>query len=108
MAGLHISYEGKEYDLDLEDMDTDEARAIERYGIPNLLELETGIASGNISALTALYWLMLRQNGEPGARIDHVKFKPLKLVKALMAAAPDEAEAPKAGARRSTKLGSNG
>ena len=74
---MNVKYEGQEFDLDLEDMDTDQARAMERFGVPNLKALEDGVAEGNLDALTVVYWLMLQQNGD-GTRIDRVKFKPIK------------------------------
>jgi hypothetical protein len=80
---LQVTYEGNEYILDLEDMDTDQARAMERLGVPNLKALENGIGEGDVDALTVAYWLMLVQNGEPGARIERVKFKPIKFLRAL-------------------------
>lgn len=93
---LHVEYEGKEYDLDLEDMDTDEARAMERFGVKSLQMLEEGIVSGEIDALIVAYWIMLRQNGEPGARLDRMRIKPLKFVKALLAAAAENKKAEEA------------
>ena len=87
MAALIINYEDHEYLLDLEDMDTDQARAMERFGVKNLKALDDGIAEGDISALTVAYWIMLVQNGEPGARLERVKIKPIKFVRALVAAA---------------------
>jgi hypothetical protein len=85
---LTVTYEGVARVLDIEDMDTDEARAMERFGVKNLKQLDEGISAGDIDALTVAFWLMLKQNGEPGVRIDHVKFKPVKFVKALLAAVP--------------------
>jgi hypothetical protein len=93
---LHVTYDGREYDLDLEDMDTDDARAMERFGVPNLKTLELGITEGSIDALTVAYWMMLKQNGEPGARLERVKFKPIKYIKALITATSDAAEKAKA------------
>lgn len=99
MAALQVEYEGTSYDLDLDDMDTDQAAAMERVGVPNLMALENGIGSGDVKALRVAYWLMLVQSGEPGARIDRVKFKPIKFLKALgvasEAALPAEEDAPK-------------
>lgn len=83
---LLVTYEDVEYVFDIEDMDTDEARAMERYGVKNLKALEEGISEGEVDALSVAFWLMRRQNGEPGARLDHVKFKPVKFIKSLMAA----------------------
>lgn len=89
---LDITYEGKSYVLDLEDMDTAEARAMERFGVKSLKDLETGISAGEVDALTVTYWLMLKQNGEPGVRLDRVEFKPIKFVKALIRATDAEAK----------------
>lgn len=86
MAVLDVTYEGKDYLLDLEDMDTDDARAMERVGVKNLKALEEGISQGDVNALTVAFWLMLKQNGEPGARIERVRFKPIKFIMALAVA----------------------
>lgn len=110
MAVLDLTYEGKSYLLDLEDMDTDEARAMERFGVPSLKALTEGVAEGNVDSLTVIYWLMLRQNGEPGARLERVKFKPIKFLQAFGAAKPvkaDGAEDPKAGGLRLNRSGSS-
>lgn len=87
---LFITYDKREYILDLDDMDTDEARAMERFGVPNLKAFEDGIGEGDTDSLTVAYWLMLKQNGEPGVRIDRVKFHPIKFLKALGKAAKEE------------------
>lgn len=92
MAALKINYEGNEYFLDLEDMDTNEARTIERSGVKNLKALEEGVGEGDVACLNALYWLMLVQNGEPGARIDRVSCKPIKFLRALGEASQEAAE----------------
>lgn len=90
MAAIEITYEDHEYLLDLEDMDTDQARVMERFGVPHLKALEDGMAMGDVKALTVYYWLMLVQNGESGARIERVKFKPVKFLKALADSQSDE------------------
>ena len=89
---LRVHYDGKDFDLDLEDMDMDQGRAMERFGVPNLRALEEGIESGDLDALTVAYWVMLQQNGEPGARLERVTFKPLKFIVALVEAALKEKE----------------
>lgn len=86
MAALLISYEDREYILDLDEMDTDQARAMERFGVKNLKSLEEGILEGDIGALQVAYWLMLVQNGEPGARLERVKFKPMRFAKGIAVA----------------------
>lgn len=96
MAALEISYEGKEYTLDLEDMDTDDARAMEGVGVKNLKALEDGIDEGDVSALRVAFWLMLKQSGEPGVRIERVKFKPIKFLMALAVASQNATEAAEA------------
>lgn len=83
MAVLKISYEDREYDLDLDEMDTDQARAMERFGVKNLKALEEGLLEGDIGPLQVAYWLMLTQNGEPGARLERMKFKPMKFAKGI-------------------------
>lgn len=99
MAAIPVTYEGKDFLLDIEDMDTDDARHMEKIGVRNLKELQDGISVGDTSALTVAYWLMLKQNGEPGARIERVKFKPIKFLLALTLAyqddSDDEGETPK-------------
>lgn len=84
---LEISYDGRDYLLDLDDLDQEQARAMERFGVPNLKALEEGISEGDLSALTVAYWVMLVQNGEPGARLERVRFKPIKFIKAIGVAA---------------------
>lgn len=100
---LKVTYEDREYTLDLDDMDMNQARAMERRGIPNLKTFEEGLMEGQVEALTFAYWLMLVQNGEPGARLDRVTFKPMKFAKAVLVAymvaiKEAEAEAEKAAA----------
>lgn len=80
-----IDYEGRELFLDLEDMDTEHARVMERHGIPNLKALDDGVKAADVKCLTFLYWLCLVQNGEPGTRIERVSMKPIKFLKALAA-----------------------
>lgn len=98
MAVLDIDYEGRQFLLDIEDLDTDQMRTIERFGIPNLKALEERFQEGDLDALTAYYWLCLVQNGEPGARIERVRFKPLKFLVALAMAAKKIADAAEADA----------
>lgn len=91
MAVMEFEYEGRSFVLDLEDMDTDQARAMERLGVANLSALYEGITTGDINSLTVLYWLSLVQNGEPGARIERVKFKPIKFLAAIASSKKDDA-----------------
>jgi hypothetical protein len=92
MATLEVAYEGKDYLLDLDDLDLAQGRAMERFGVKNLKALEEGISEGDLGALTVAYWVMLQQNGEDGARLERVVFKPVKFIKALVAAGVKAAE----------------
>ena len=88
---MHITYEGKEFTFDLDDVDLTQASIIyDKCGL-TLLGLETGLYEGHPAALRAVYWLMLCQSGEV-VDIDRVNFKIVKFAKAVDAAA--EAEAP--------------
>jgi hypothetical protein len=83
MADLKITYDGQDYTLDLDDMDVDQARAMERFGVKNLKTLEEGLLEGDIGCLQVGYWLMMVQNGEPGSRLERMKFKPMMFAKAI-------------------------
>ena len=98
MAALDIDYDGTKYLLDMEDLTTDQLRAAERFGVKNLKELEVGVAEGDASALQVTYWVMLRQNGQEGQRLERVSFKPVKFLHALATAAQSEADRVKAEA----------
>lgn len=95
-----IEYEGKSFDLDIEELEVDEARVIKRYAGMTLKGFEEGLAEGDPDALTCLYWLILRQNGEEH-NIERIKFKPVKLARAVSVA--QEAEAAKAKAEEAPK-----
>jgi hypothetical protein len=106
MAVLEIVYEGDDYLLDLDDMDLNDGRAMERFGVKHLRALEEGISAGEVDALTVAYWQMLKQSGQPGARLDHVVFKPVKFIKALVeASAKAELEAAKKAKAEESEAG---
>lgn len=96
---ININYDGKDYSLDLEDLDMEQARVMERFGVSNLRELEQGINEGDLDALTVCYWVMLQQNGETNMQIESVRFKPFKFIKAIGEAVAKQAadEDPKEG-----------
>lgn len=97
MAALKVNYENNEYLLDLEELDTDDTAAMARFGVKTLKAFEEGISEGDPVCLTIAYWLMLKQNGEPGARLERVKMKPIKFLKALAAAEKTGVEDEEAG-----------
>jgi hypothetical protein len=86
---VNINYEGKDYGLDLDDVDISQATTIYRKFNLTLLGLEVGLREGNPDALRAIYWLMLSQDGQR-VNIDNVIFKIVKFANALQAA--NEAE----------------
>lgn len=100
-----IKYEERELVFDIEDMDTDQARAMERFGVPNLKALQDGIFAGDVSALTVCYWLAMDQSGEAAVRLDQVKFKPAKFLAEFGKAQKAEVEAAKKAAEAAGKAG---
>lgn len=92
---MHLNYEGKEYDFDLEEVTVQQARTIKTSCGLTLLGLENGLEQGDPDALRAVFWLMLCQNGER-VDIDRADFKIVKFARAIDAAALAEAEAAKA------------
>jgi hypothetical protein len=93
MAALEIEYEDRIYLLDLEDMEIEHVRAMERFGIASLKALEERFAEGDLNAILVYYWLCLVQNGEPAARLERVRCRPIKFVKAMGVAAKKAAKA---------------
>lgn len=86
-----VKYEDQEYQFDIEELTLAQATRIFKTYNLSLLELEVGMQTGNINALRAIYWVMLEQNGER-IPLDRLKFKPVKLARAINAALKAEAE----------------
>lgn len=80
-----IHFNNKDYRFDLEDITVEDARAIKRYCGLTLKGLEEGLSEADPDAMTCLYWLMLRQNGEDH-NIERVSFKVIKFAAAFAAA----------------------
>lgn len=99
---MNISYEGKDYAFDLDEIDVDQATLIKRKFNLNLLGLEAGLREGDPDSLRAIYWLMLAQNGER-ANIDNVKFKIVKFSNAIQTANLQEIEKAEAEAAADPK-----
>lgn len=100
---MKIKYEDQWYTLDLQEMTLDDAKAMEDVGIPNLKELEAGISTGDLNALTVAFWQMQKQSGQD-VELLKVRFKPLKfLVACAEASQAEQAQRPKARAPRSTR-----
>jgi len=102
-----VNYDNKEYTFDLDDVTVAQLREIYTHcGGLTLATLETGLQEGHPNALTAIYWLMLENNGETSS-IQTVNFKVVKFFKALQDAsieqeaelkAAEEAETARTGA----------
>jgi hypothetical protein len=94
---LIIEYEGKTHDVDLDDIDIDQALKIEKHIGGPMLEWEQGMATGRAECVRVLGWLILH-GGNLEVPIASVNFKYPKLMKAFMAAteAEEKAEAAKA------------
>jgi hypothetical protein len=84
---INLTFEGKVYELDLDEITGDQAKTIEEHTGLNLLQLQEGIQTARAGALIAMYWLMRLQNGEPDIQITSVGgFKIVKFANALIAA----------------------
>jgi hypothetical protein len=90
-----ITYEGRTYDFDLEDLTVRQAIRIEKHIGGTLEQFEKGIGTGNLACYQALGWLILH-GGDEGTPIGDVDFKIARLSKAFEAAVLAEAEAAKA------------
>jgi hypothetical protein len=70
---MKIEFEGKVYDFDLDDLNSDEAKTIkDHYGL-NLGDFTRSIFDSDPDAIIGAYWLMRRQNGEPDLAPENVK-----------------------------------
>lgn len=87
-----VKFNNREYTLDVDDIEVEHARVIKKYNDTlNLKVFGEGVGVGDPDALTALYWLMLKQNGEDH-NIEKVSFKAMRFLIAVMQAQSDEAE----------------
>jgi hypothetical protein len=86
-----INYDGHEYSFELDDISVSEATVIKRKTGLSLLGIEKGLREADVDALRAIYWLMLKQNGQ-NVNIDNVDFKVIKFSMALSAANEESAE----------------
>lgn len=82
---MKISYEDKEYDFDLDEIDVSQATVIKRKFGLTLLSLESGLREGDPDSLRCLYWLMLTQDGQR-VNIDNINFKIVKFANAIQEA----------------------
>jgi hypothetical protein len=106
---LIITYEGRDYDVDIDDIDIDQALKIEKHIDGPMLDWEQGMATGRAECVRVLGWLVLH-GGDLKVPIASVNFKYPKLMKAFFAASEAEAAAEEAkeDGTRPTAAASNG
>ena len=99
---MQIKFEDVEYSFDLDEIDLRQASMIyDKCGL-TLMTLELGLGDGNPSAMRAIYWLMLSQNGRE-EDIDRLNFKVVKFAHALQVAGEEAEKAAKAAAKPGPK-----
>lgn len=87
-----VKFNNRDYNLDVDGIEVEHARVIKEYSGLHLKGFGEGISDGDPDALTSLYWLMLKQNGEDH-NIRGVSFKPMLFLIAVMEAQLEEEKA---------------
>lgn len=77
-----VHFNNRDYTFDLEEITVDQARVIKRFCGLTLKTLEAGLSEADPDAMTCLYWLMLRQNGEEH-NIEKLSFGIVKFARAF-------------------------
>jgi hypothetical protein len=77
-----VHFEDRDYEFDVEAIDLAEARHIKRQTGLTVKALMEGVSDLDPEALVALYWLMLKQNGQV-SDINKVNFPVLKFAEAI-------------------------
>ena len=84
-----IKFEGSEYEFDLEEMSSQEAKIIKRETGFSLMKLQEGLLELDPDAITAIYWLMHKQNGT-AIDMRRADFKVIQFGKAVIDAFADD------------------
>ena len=79
---MKITYEGQDYELDLDEMDTNQAKTIKAACGLTVMGLQRGMVEVDPDAMVGLYWLMKTQAGER-CNIRAVNFKVAAFANAL-------------------------
>lgn len=88
-----IEFEGRQLQFDRRAIGVDEWRELKRKYKMTPKTFEDSISEADPDASTFLYWVLLRQNGEPNTLLgDHLKPDIVALNEALFTAEPDEDE----------------
>lgn len=77
-----VHFDDKDYQFDIEALDLSEARYIKRNAGLTVKALMDGLSEMDADAIAALYWLMLKQNGQ-ATDIGKLNFSVLKFAEAL-------------------------
>lgn len=89
---MQIHFEDKDYELELDDIDVQQARIIKRQTGLTLLQLQKGLEEVDVDCLVALYWLMKKQNGET-VDMNKVNFPVVRFGEAVITALIEKARA---------------
>ena len=85
-----VNYEGVERQFDMDEITVQQLKTLfSHMGGMTLASLEQGLQVGDPNSLTAIYWLMLQNNGE-NVPLDKVDFKVVRFFRALNDAAVAE------------------
>jgi len=94
-----ITYEGREYSFEVDRIDVTEWRELKRKYKMTPKQFEAGVSEADPDAMTFLYWIMLRQNGQAAPALtlgDHLKPDIVGLNNGLSEAAGDDPDEPEA------------
>lgn len=83
---MKVNWNDKEFTLDLDDIDVQQAKVIKIHCKLTLLGIQEGLSQGDPDALRAVYWLMHAQSGTP-LDIDRANFKIVPFLQAVQEAA---------------------
>lgn len=86
-----VTFEDRDWSLDLDEIDVPQARIIYRQTGKTLLELQQGLENVDPECMVALYWLMKNQNGVT-VDMNKVNFKIVKFGAAVIQALVREAD----------------
>lgn len=89
---MQVQWEGEGYILDLDEMDTVEARYIKRKTELTPVGLQNALYEVDPEAMTAIYWLMMKQSGKPVIDIDRINIKIVRFAEAVVDAMAAEAD----------------
>lgn len=82
---ITVEFEERDWSLDLDDIDLNEARTIQRNTGKGIADFTRGcLAEGDPTCLAWMYWLMHRQNGEKTPDPNRVNFKVAQLWSAVL------------------------